>query len=104
MTDKYCFFGWRQPIRIANLDSFRTHLLPEIHKIFFFQKKSQAEYSAYLDLAWMRKKVTAVSHSSAESEGMRHSLSHSVDHWSFDTIDYVSSNIPEGSFPARLHL
>ena len=38
--------------------------------------------------------------------GKRHflSLSHLVDHFSFDAIDHVPSNIPEGSFPASLHI
>ena len=41
-------------------------------------------------------------HSTSPS-GKRHSLSTDTDHFSFDSIDHVSSNIPESSCPARLH-
>ena len=46
------------------------------------------------------------SHSDAKGNlqrpsGKRHSLTHSVDHLSFDMFDQVPSNIPESSFPAR---
>ena len=80
----------------------------------------------------MRKKQTAVSHNSAESEvcsvdvglklegipalqlsdcvftnvfACRHWLPHSIDHVSLDMVDQdPSDNVLDSSFPARLHI
>ena len=77
-----------------------------IRNIFFGRLLENGRYTsiAIMGLCHRNFWVSDAEGNLTRPSGKRHSMSHSIDHMSFDMVDHVPSNISGSSFPGKLDI